>query len=85
MIYDCTDLRQTGIYSFYTIAKQNVVNGDVIYASVLQYINQKNQNTNQNACIIHEYKRKLNKEDFVVTSPELHVFELPADQLKVLE
>ena len=36
VIYNYADPQQHGIYLFYKIKKQNVVNGDVIFALLLQ-------------------------------------------------
>ena len=51
MIYHCYHPRQHRIYLFYTIKRQNVSNGEAIYASVLQQILSKNQ-SNCMTCIV---------------------------------
>ena len=35
MIFYSPDSQQHGIYLFYVVKKQNVVNGDVVYASAI--------------------------------------------------
>ena len=51
VIYHCYHPRQHRIYLFYTIKRQNVSNGEAIYASVLQQILSKNQ-SNCMTCIV---------------------------------